>query len=144
MDRTEHAAQDDLCSNSNKLVRHMSTCHNPSHPVKNDASPKWDSVVAMNIELMQKNYSVVQPDVVLYGDSITEHLLGRNFGHFGTLYEETAALAATFLRKREGGRINGLPVAVSGDQVGSTFRRALVCGVPRFYLLRSSVYCLQS
>ena len=105
--------QHDIDRNSNKSC----TCHHPFLPIAQDASPDWKSVVNMNIEYMETTYSVLQPDVVLYGDSITEHLLGRNFGLFHKKYHEVGEVSHSLLRRREGGKINGLPMAVSGDQV---------------------------
>ena len=121
MNRTAHYTMTGdplLCSSiQNNNNKSSCTCHHPFRPIPQDASPDWSGVLAMNVDYMTTTYSAVQPDVVLYGDSITEHLLGRNFGLVHKKYHETGEVAKAILRRRNGGKINGLPMAISGDQV---------------------------
>ena len=117
MNRTAQYTMTDERLCAPEIENRSCTCHHPFRPIPQDASPDWSGVMAMNVDYMTTTYSVVQPDVVLYGDSITEHLLGRNFGRSHKKYHATGEVAETVLRRRNGGKINGLPMAISGDQV---------------------------
>ena len=109
-------------------------CHNPFMARRQDSSQvvsvdQWMDIVQMNAALIQTNYSILdghnnnnnhrQPDVLLYGDSITERLLGRFFGRYGPKMQEYARVTEQLLTRAGGGSIDGLPLGISSDEVRS-------------------------
>lgn len=105
----------DLCIKDFQF--HPCQCLHPLRPSKQTIHPGWMKVVAMNVALMKQNYSRFPPDVVIYGDSITEHLVGRNYGHSSSDFAETALVTQQLMTKGGGGHINALPMGVSADLV---------------------------
>jgi hypothetical protein len=111
-----------LCSTN---AEHSCPCHNPFEPVMQGRIPGWDLAMQQNIETLVSNYSDQerQPDFVLYGDSITERLLGRNFGHPVTTMQGKADVTYELFTKQGGGRVNGLPMGISGDEIAHLLYR---------------------
>jgi len=147
---TRTQGSSNLCSSSDDLGivrKHGCQCHNPFRPVHQDAVKNWNKIMANNIELLAQNYSNAQPDVVMYGDSITEQLVGRNLGFGNDRYQMIASVASTLLQKQEGGKINGLPMGIGGDQVSSfstilsnTAHAERCCCCTKFLILVYSLY----
>ena len=80
---------------------------------------KWMNILRMNTALLRANYSDhdLQPDLLMYGDSITERLLGRFFGTYGPDIQEYTRVMEHVFTKKGGGQIDGLPLGISSDQV---------------------------
>lgn len=111
-----------LCD-ANRLQHRTCRCRNPFIPISQDLTKvkNWHQCHQMNIDLMEGNYTSrnFQPEVVLYGDSITERLLGRMFGKGGPKMQEFMRDTERVFTKEGGGAINGLPLGISSDEVSS-------------------------
>ena len=79
---------------------------------------QWTHISRMNAALMAANYSDKQPDVVVYGDSITERVLGRFFGRYGPKMQAYTRVMEQIMTKAGGGKLDALPMGISSDQVG--------------------------
>lgn len=137
MKRVETSTQADLCGKE-KNSRDC-RCANPFVPIPQQAYAGWHAVVDMNIALLQDNYSSVQPDVVLYGDSITEHLLGRSYGKVTPRYDGLVNVTESVLTKGGGGKINGLPMGIAGDFVSSVLYSVCVLDLLDFLSTKNGV-----
>ncbi|CAB9508490.1 platelet-activating factor acetylhydrolase 1b, catalytic subunit [Seminavis robusta] len=109
-----------LCQSTNTK---KCECLHPLRPQLQSTHPGWKVVVQMNVDLLQQNYSTLQPDVVLYGDSMVEHLIGRNYGHHSVDYQDTAVITKQLMTKRGGGHINALPMGIAADQIANLLYR---------------------
>ena len=109
--QTSNATQ--LCATEHQHTGCM--CPNPLNPTSK--SKGWQDTMQMNIDLLKTNYTTrgFHPEVVIYGDSITEHLLGREMGH--DRFPDIAQVTQETLTKRGGGHINGVPLGIAGDVV---------------------------
>lgn len=128
---SERTTQDEshLCVTTVVTNHSQCRCHNPFVPQQQESSnvvsvDQWMDILQMNSALIQKNYSILdnsghhrQPDVLLYGDSITERLLGRFFGRYGPKMQEYARVTEQLLTKAGGGQMDGLPLGISSDEV---------------------------
>ena len=56
-------------------------------------------------------------DVVLLGDSITEHWFGTEFGMPADAWQEVNLVFREELTKLGGGRVDGLALGIAGDRV---------------------------
>lgn len=96
-------------------------CKNPFHPVPQlpERVRNWREIHQMNTDLIEKNYTAggVQPELVLYGDSITERLLGQMFGKGGKNMRDYTRITERLFTKQGGGSINGLPLGISSDEI---------------------------
>lgn len=109
----------DLCSTTSSSGEHCH-CQNPLLPTMPDKKnkAKWADASQLNIDLVQDTIRKQQPlDVVLYGDSITERLLGRQMGNFVASLKKNARMTTKIFSKQNGGLINGLPLGLGGDEV---------------------------
>lgn len=117
-------------------------CHNPFVPHPQDASKtirvdQWRDIMQMNVALLQNRTlsepsapnegRPTQPDLVLYGDSITERLLGRFFGRYGPKMQDYARTTEAVWTKAGGGSIDGLPLGISSDEVRDPTQVSLLC-----------------
>ena len=120
MHQVQRTAQESLCTET-YVPKDSCRCHNPFFPVIQDRVPGWEAVMEQNIDMLENNYTSInqQPDFVLYGDSITERLLGRNFGHVieSSSMREKSEVAYHTITKAGGGKVNGLPMGISADEV---------------------------
>ena len=84
----------------------------------------WHDIRHLNAGLIEDNYTSkkIQPDLVLYGDSLTERLLGRMFGKSGSKMQELLKNTERVFTKEGGGVINGLPLGISSDEVRDSSR----------------------
>ena len=54
-------------------------------------------------------------DVMLLGDSIMEHLVGKELGVPEETWEEHSAIFDKLFTKKAGGKVNGLALGIGGD-----------------------------
>lgn len=119
MHHIQRGANDSASLCTDKFVQNC-YCHNPFEPIVHPwETDKWRKATKQNVELLKANYSKTQPDFVIYGDSITEHLLGRARGRYIENLKDEAALTYEMFTKEGGGRVNGLPMGVGNDTVST-------------------------
>lgn len=118
----EHYNETELCNK--ELPVENCKCRNPFKAEVPNNKPGWLDVMDKNIDLIENNYTDrgLQPEVVIYGDSITERLIGRQFG-LENEHPEHAKVTEELMTKRGGGHINGLPLGIAGDQMANLLYR---------------------
>ena len=62
--------------------------------------------------------SSTQYDVVLIGDSITEHLAGTDLNRKSQPWEKTFKIFQKMFARSNGGEVEGLALGIGGDRVG--------------------------
>lgn len=62
-------------------------------------------------------------DVVFLGDSIVEHLAGRNLGYTTRDWKPLKAVFDKLFTKKEGGKVDGIPLGIGGDRVHNLLYR---------------------
>lgn len=128
-----HLCITDIITNNSKCG-----CKNPYVPVPQEnkimAKENWLEIMRMNTRLLRQNYSDhdKQPDVLLYGDSITERLLGRFFGRYGPKMQEYTRVMEQVFTKEGGGQVDGLPLGISSDQIPHLLYRMIHGELPEF------------
>jgi len=133
--KIEEDEQDPLCVpdiiGRKNYNQHKCRCRNPFYPVSQDLQkvPDWNAIRQINLDAIAANYTSAsasssvarQPDVVIYGDSITERLTGNFFGKpRSPELPEYAENTQKLLTKQGGGKIDALPLGISSDQVSIT------------------------
>jgi hypothetical protein len=75
----------------------------------------WETPFKRNVELAA--HSTKPLDVVLLGDSITEHWLGTSLAVPSPKRRENAEAFRDLFTKKGGGRVEGLALGIAGDRV---------------------------
>jgi hypothetical protein len=99
-------------------------CLNPAIPSPRTDSRVWTEAFAITKELAVNASSTLRDrnnkediQVVLLGDSITEHWLGRSMGHLNPKWQGHAQVFRQLFTTQGGGDINGVALGISGDLV---------------------------
>jgi hypothetical protein len=79
----------------------------------------WETPWKRNVELAA--HATKPLDVVLLGDSITEHWLGTEMGVPVAKRRENAKVFHDLFTKDGGGRVEGLSLGISGDRVSQHY-----------------------
>lgn len=117
------------------------TCASPLVPkaaVDDSQLPLWNDAFQRNLALVKN--TTTAPDVVLLGDSITEHWQGTSMGR--NKYPEIHQVYQDLFQNKQETGIEGLALGISGDRV-STILHAQCTLVPLLLLLThfpSSLY----
>ena len=118
------------------------SCLNPTIPAvpayihdepKEEGAVGWNGTTKMNIQLINETLSALSSsssssstseeererlDVVLLGDSITEHWNGRDMGVFRPKdYNVSLVFQELFQKRKNGSSVEGLALGIAGDRV---------------------------
>ena len=89
----------------------------PSKPErKQDFINKWKGATRRNHHLAQKQHEGPY-DVVLLGDSITEHWIGADLGTYLDHWAPINDVFEAHFNKEAGGMVDGLALGIGGDRV---------------------------
>lgn len=105
----------------------MDKCHCESTveaaPQSPDRVPTkiWQAAFAKNTELA--NLAPPDLDVVLLGDSITEHLVGTQLGVLDQEWEQHSLIFEKLFTRQQGGEIDGLALGIAGDRCAQLLYR---------------------
>ena len=83
---------------------------------------QWRAAAKLNQALI-KEHLKPRPDVVLLGDSIVEHLAGRNLGYSTRDWAPLKNVFDNLFTKAEGGKVNGIPLGIGGDRIPNLLYR---------------------
>ena len=108
-------------------------CQNPTVPMPHSYEGDWQTTSSRNHK-MAKQKRKNPFDVVIYGDSITEHLQGTDLGTGFRRWIEHRKVFQRAFEKESGGLVDGLALGIGGDTVRYLFRSS-----PRL----SSQHCFQ-
>lgn len=93
-------------------------CHNPFQVEVDDEHTGWHDVFDAHLENLNKTLSEgYEYDLILYGDSIVEHMNGMVFGKQKNDLKDQLDVTMELLTKEGGGRINAFPLGIAGDEV---------------------------
>lgn len=97
----------------------ISTCNCTSTVTPQPQSPEmvpsrvWQAAFEKNVQLAESAPSDL--DVVILGDSITEHLAGTELGQVEETWERHSAVFNRLFTKNGGGDVEGLALGIGGD-----------------------------
>ena len=93
-------------------------CHNPFVASTHEDLEGWHNAFEMNTkqinETLRKETSF---DLVLYGDSHIERLVGRQLGEYPAELKPLAKITQEIFTKQGGGKLEAHPLGIAGDEV---------------------------
>ncbi|GAX09749.1 hypothetical protein FisN_19Lh219 [Fistulifera solaris] len=106
----------DLCDDIGRKRKCL--CQNPTIPRKQDVDyryyKKWNDAFQRNVDIAQRFNSSQALDVLLLGDSLTEHWLGTDFGRQNRDYSDVRPVYQHYFQD---GTMRGLALGISGDRI---------------------------
>jgi lysophospholipase L1-like esterase len=99
-------------------------CQNPTIPRKQDVNyryyKKWNKAFRRNVDMAQRYNDSQALDVLLLGDSLTEHWLGTDLGGRNHDYDGVRQVYRHYFQE---GTIRGLALGISGDRIPHLLHR---------------------
>ena len=113
-----NVSSEDLCLEGESDCR----CHNPVVPIRGSHS-RWNTTFDRNLELVQEEGRNL--DIVLLGDSITEHWLGTDLSNTYDKWTGQNEFYMSRFYKSNGGPLDGLALGIGGDRTPNIYYRIL-------------------
>jgi len=125
-------------SESNSADMAHCQCKNPTIPVPK-TSEFWTTAFERNQDMAKKRMQDPTPlDLILLGDSITEHWLGTTGGAKNKAYEENQKAFQGILTRDGGGTIDSLAFGIAADRIPNLLFRIRAAGYAKY--LRPTVW----
>jgi GDSL-like Lipase/Acylhydrolase family len=113
-------------------------CRNPTIPVPKTAQ-FWQTAFDRNQALAKNRAADLTPlDLVILGDSITEHWLGTTGGMENSAYEDSRKAFQQILTRKGGGAVDSLALGIAGDRIPNLLFRLQAAGYAKY--LRPAVW----
>jgi lysophospholipase L1-like esterase len=113
-------------------------CRNPTIPLPRTAE-FWQLTFQRNQAMAKTRSEELSPlDVVLLGDSITEHWMGTTGGTTNSIYEENRRAFEQILTRKGGGTVDALALGIAADRIPNLLFRLRAAGYANY--LRPSVW----